>query len=32
MPDGIARTLTIVLINATMPFAVIIANKGAKQA
>ena len=32
MPGGVARTSTMALTNATMPFAVTIANKGAKQA
>jgi len=32
MPGGVARTSTIALTNATLPFAVTIANKGAKQA
>jgi len=32
MPGGVARTSTLALTNATMPFAVTIANKGAKQA
>lgn len=32
MPSGVARTSTLALTNATMPFAVTLANKGAKQA
>lgn len=32
MPGGVARTSTMALTNATMPFAVTLANKGAKQA
>ncbi len=32
MPGGVARTSTMALTNATMPFAVAIANKGAAQA
>jgi len=32
MPGGVARTSTIALTNATLPFAVALANKGAKQA
>ena len=32
MPGGVARTSTMALTNATLPFAVTIANKGAKQA
>lgn len=32
MPGGVARTSTMALNNATMPFAVALANKGAKQA
>lgn len=32
MPGGVARTSTMALTNATMPFVVTIANKGAKQA
>lgn len=32
MPGGVARTSTLALTNATLPFAVTIANKGAKQA
>ena len=32
MPGGVARTSTFALTNATLPFAVQLANKGAKQA
>ncbi|WP_448565260.1 alanine dehydrogenase [Thalassotalea ganghwensis] len=32
MPGGVARTSTLALTNATMPFTVALANKGAKQA
>jgi alanine dehydrogenase len=32
MPGGYARTSTMALNNATMPFAVALANKGAEQA
>ena len=32
MPGGVARTSTFALTNATLPFAVAIANKGARQA
>ncbi|MBB3168475.1 alanine dehydrogenase [Simiduia aestuariiviva] len=32
MPGGVARTSTIALTNATLPFAVALANKGVKQA
>lgn len=32
MPGGVARTSTIALNNATLPFGLAIANKGAKQA
>jgi len=32
MPGGVARTSTLALTNATMPFALTLANKGAKQA
>ncbi len=32
MPGGVARTSTMALTNATLPFAVTLANKGAKQA
>ncbi|NHN37265.1 alanine dehydrogenase [Pseudomaricurvus alcaniphilus] len=32
MPGGVARTSTIALNNATLPFAVALANKGARQA
>ena len=32
MPGGVARTSTMALTNATMPFAITLANKGAKQA
>lgn len=32
MPGGVARTSTMALTNATLPFAVALANKGAKQA
>lgn len=32
MPGGVARTSTIALTNATLPFAVSLANKGAKKA
>jgi len=32
MPGGVARTSTMALNNATLPFALSIANKGAKQA
>ena len=32
MPGGVARTSTIALNNATMPFSVALANKGPKQA
>jgi alanine dehydrogenase len=32
MPGGYARTSTMALNNATMPFAVSLANKGARQA
>ena len=32
MPGGVARTSTMALNNATLPFALAIANKGAKQA
>ena len=32
MPGGVARTSTMALTNATMPFTVTLANKGAKQA
>lgn len=32
MPGGVARTSTIALTNATLPFAVALANKGAKKA
>jgi alanine dehydrogenase len=32
MPGGVARTSTFALTNATLPFAVHLANKGAKQA
>lgn len=32
MPGGVARTSTMALTNATMPFVVTLANKGAKQA
>ncbi|WP_206485783.1 alanine dehydrogenase [Thalassotalea sp. G2M2-11] len=32
MPGGVARTSTIALTNATLPFALTLANKGAKQA
>ena len=32
MPGGVARTSTMALNNATLPFAVALANKGAKQA
>ncbi|QKX17687.1 alanine dehydrogenase [Microbulbifer sp. YPW1] len=32
MPGGVARTSTMALNNATLPFAVSLANKGAKQA
>jgi alanine dehydrogenase len=32
MPGGVARTSTFALTNATLPFAVQLANKGARQA
>lgn len=32
MPGGVARTSTMALTNATLPFAVALANQGAKQA
>lgn len=32
MPGGVARTSTMALNNATLPFAIALANKGAKQA
>jgi alanine dehydrogenase len=32
MPGGVARTSTMALTNATMPFTLTLANKGAKQA
>ena len=32
MPGGVARTSTMALTNATLPFAVALANKGAKKA
>ena len=32
MPGGVARTSTFALTNATLPFAVHLANKGAKKA
>jgi alanine dehydrogenase len=32
MPGGVARTSTFALTNATLPFAVQLANKGAKKA
>jgi alanine dehydrogenase len=32
MPGGVARTSTMALNNATLPFGLAIANKGAKQA
>jgi alanine dehydrogenase len=32
MPGGVARTSTFALTNATLPFAVQLANKGAKRA
>jgi alanine dehydrogenase len=32
MPGAVARTSTIALNNATLPFAVALANKGAKKA
>ena len=32
MPGGVARTSTMALTNATLPFAIALANKGAKQA
>jgi alanine dehydrogenase len=32
MPGGVARTSTLALNNATLPFATALANKGAKQA
>ena len=32
MPGGVARTSTMALTNATMPFAITLANKGAKKA
>ena len=32
MPGGVARTSTMALTNATLPFAVTLANKGAKAA
>jgi len=32
MPGGVARTSTFALTNATLPYAVQIANKGAKAA
>jgi alanine dehydrogenase len=32
MPGGVARTSTFALTNATLPFAVQLANKGAKAA
>jgi len=32
MPGGVARTATMALTNATLPYAVNLANKGASQA
>jgi alanine dehydrogenase len=32
MPGGVARTSTMALTNATLPFALALANKGAKKA
>jgi alanine dehydrogenase len=32
MPGGVARTSTFALTNATLPFALQLANKGAKRA
>jgi alanine dehydrogenase len=32
MPGGVARTSTMALNNATLPFGLALANKGAKQA